>query len=189
MSNRTSCHTPNTWILLAEWRIPFALWFKTTLQYDFVMVIESSLSSPDVELNLLSRAKHINHVRSFIQNYFSVWICGDNSCPGLSSPDVKLNLLSQFKHMKNPVCSLIQKYSAIWLCGDNWKKCPRNLLFSVPSFSIVFKSSIACDIFPAYALFFWPSSRIIWPFTMFFLACNFSENETFEHNPVFYTCK
>ena len=102
------------------------------------------LQVPDVKLNLLSRAKHMNPVRSLIQNYFSVWICGGNSCPGHSSPDVKLNLLSQFKHMKNPVCSLIQKYSAIWLCGDNWKKCPRNLLFSVPSFSIVFKSIFYC---------------------------------------------
>ena len=32
MSNWTSCHRPNTWIL-------FALWFKTNLQYDFVMII------------------------------------------------------------------------------------------------------------------------------------------------------
>ena len=117
ISNWTSCHNPNTWILLA-------LWFKTTLQYEFVMIIESALSSPapDVKLNLLSHSKHMNLVSwmknpicSLIQNYFSVWICGDDSCPGLSSsPDVKLNLLSQAKHM-NPVCSLIQNCSAKWL--------------------------------------------------------------------------
>ena len=150
---------PQTWIL-------FALWFKTTLQYDFVMIIESSLLSPRCQIEPLGTGQTHESCSLFDSKLLFSMICGDNSCPGLSSPDVKLNLLSQFKHMKNPVCSLIQKYSAIWLCGDNWKKCPRNLLFSVPSFSIVFKSSIACDIFPAYALFFWPSSRIIWPFTM-----------------------
>ena len=33
MSNWTSCHNPNTWIL-------FALWFKITFQYDIVVILQ-----------------------------------------------------------------------------------------------------------------------------------------------------
>ena len=82
ISNWTSCHNPNTWILLA-------LWFKTTLQYEFVMIIESALSSPDVKLNLLLQSQHTKPVCSLILNCFSVWHCGDTSCPAIKSPYIK----------------------------------------------------------------------------------------------------
>ena len=107
------CHSPHTGIL-------FALWFKTTLQNDFVVIIQVLwlIWSPDVELNLL-RSPH-NEIllalwfKTTLQNGFVViiqvlWV--------ISRPDVKLNLLPQSSQW-NPVCSLIQNYSSKRLCGD-----------------------------------------------------------------------
>ena len=98
-------------------RSPFSC---TTCDYNLTLWWYScpALSSPDVNLNHLSQATHKNPVCSLIQDYFAIWLCGDNSCPAISSPAVKMNLLSQATHM-NLVCSLIQNYFAIWLCSDN----------------------------------------------------------------------
>ena len=71
----------------------FTLWFKTTLQNDFVVIIHFFyFLSLGVKKNLLPQVLHWNPVRSFIEKYSAKWPCCDNSCLVLSSLDVKLNL-------------------------------------------------------------------------------------------------
>ena len=114
MTNWTFCRSLHNEIL-------FALWFKATLQNDFVVMklVLWVIWSPDVELNLL-RSPH-NEIlfalwfKTTLQNVFVVMKL---VLSVFSSPDVKLNLLPQSSQW-NPTCSLIQNYSSKWLCGDN----------------------------------------------------------------------
>ena len=74
MSNWTFCRSPHNEILIA-------LWLKTTLQNDFVVMklVWWVISSPDVKLNLLPQSSQWNPVCSLIQNYSSKWLCGDET--------------------------------------------------------------------------------------------------------------
>ena len=119
----------------------FALWLKTTLQSDFVVILHVLHFQVQI---LLSQATRMNPVCSLIENYFAIWLCGDTLCPALSSPDVKLILLSQATHM-NPVRSLIENYFAIWLCGDT--SCPA---FSSPDVQLNFLSQTTHMIIKSY---------------------------------------
>ena len=104
-------------------------------------------------VNALSQATHKNPVCSLIQDYFAIWLWGDNSCPAISSPAVKMNLLSQATH-NNLVCSLTRNYFAIWLRGDihvlhfqfqlsNWTFCHRQHTWIL--FALWFKTTLQSD--------------------------------------------
>ena len=114
MSNWTFCRSPHNEIL-------YALWWKTTLQNDFVAMklvlwvynfksrcqIEPFAAVLTMQSCLLFDWKLL--FKMTVAMKLVLWV--------ISSPDVKLNLLPQSSQW-NPVCSLIQNYSSKWLCGD-----------------------------------------------------------------------